>query len=366
MCGMITFDKEISERINMLRFIMIAGVVLLHVPDYVPITQVHNDPFSLIKAYFQLAVFRGSVPVLTFISGYLLFKGGTDLNYLKLVRTKWKTLGVPFLAFNLGLLVIAYLTQRYAGITTSVDLLNASPQTWINAAFGFTGAPINYPLNFLRDLIVLILIVPFFAEMLAKVPLVGLVIVTWIFMSNLDGPLVLRSDMPVVFYVGGLMAINQWDMRKFDKFAIPCIGLFLILCASVVAFKVVNTNLLRFAAPALIWPAASMLSSSSLGKRIAKLSKYSLFIFLAHAPVLAVSRVAFKPLTPYVPYPVYWVATPILTILLLITLHKLLSRMAPKSFGYITGDPPRPGARIDVVIPAAPLPTIAVGSSSNT
>lgn len=73
-------DQDIAHRIDLLRFVMIFGIVILHTPQYVNIADVGTGWFDLFKAFFQSAVFRCTVPVLTTISGYLLFKAGFDLD----------------------------------------------------------------------------------------------------------------------------------------------------------------------------------------------------------------------------------------------------------------------------------------------
>lgn len=84
----IPLDPDIATRIDLLRFIMIFGIVVLHTPQYVNIADVGSGWFDLLKAFFQSAVFRCTVPVLTTISGYLLFKEGLDRNYRKLAAKR--------------------------------------------------------------------------------------------------------------------------------------------------------------------------------------------------------------------------------------------------------------------------------------
>jgi succinoglycan biosynthesis protein ExoH len=84
-------QHDISQRIAILRFIMIFGVVLLHTPLYVDIGSVGNDWFSLTKAFFQSAVFRSTTPVLAMISAYLLFNARLDTQLAKLARKKTRT-----------------------------------------------------------------------------------------------------------------------------------------------------------------------------------------------------------------------------------------------------------------------------------
>ncbi len=66
----------------MLRFVMIRGVVLPHTRSDVPIAEAGPGWLDRFKAILQDAVSLASVPVLTLISGYLLFGSGLDLGFL--------------------------------------------------------------------------------------------------------------------------------------------------------------------------------------------------------------------------------------------------------------------------------------------
>lgn len=330
-------DNSVSQRIVLLRFLMIFGIVLLHTPPYVPIAEVPNSPFDLFKAFFQHAVFRTTVPVLTCISGYLLFRSALDRNPKKLAKKKFRTIVVPFLFFNLGLLAVALGLQQGLGITLSDDMVPKESKAWLDAAFGLTGAPINYPLNFLRDLVALMIAAPVLGWLMRNRPYLGMGIVALIYQFNLDSSFVLRDVMWPVFYVGGLAAVQGWNMRALDRHAPLCLALFLALCAYVVAFRIANTNVLRLLAPILIWPAASLLLPTAFGRWLGKMSKYSFFIFVAHAPLLLATSIAYKPFAEHVPYPLYWVLAPVLTTALLVLIHMLAMRTVPNLFSTIIG-----------------------------
>lgn len=336
-------DDSVRQRIALLRFLMIFGIVLLHAPPYVPIGEVANNPFDLFKAFFQHAVFRTSVPVLTFISGYLLFRAALDQAPAKLARKKLRTIVVPFLVFNLSLLAAALVLHHGLGITLSNDMLPKNKKDWLDAAFGLTGAPINYPLNFLRDLVALMLVAPLLGWFLRHSPWIGLAIIALVYQFNLDGPFLLRNVMWPVFYAGGLAAVRNWNMRALDRFAPLCLALFLAMCAYVVWFRVANTNNLRLVAPLLIWPAASLLLPTAFGGWLIRMSKYSFFVFVAHAPVLLATSIVYKPFAAQVPYPVYWVLAPVLTTALLVLVYMLAMRTIPGLFGSLIGVTPAPG-----------------------
>lgn len=335
-------DTDISSRISILRFVMIFGIVILHTPLYVPIDQVAPHVFDMIKAFFQDAVFRCTVPVLTLISGYLLFNSTMPAYPRALVAKKFKSLVIPFLVFNLPLVALVFVLQSFGTLAVSYQLVPAKLGALADAAFSLSMAPINYPLYFLRDLFVLCVMSPIFAVMLRRAPLSGLILVGLVFLLNFDGWLVIRTDMPVTFYIGGLCAVHKVDMRRFDKHAPACIALFLALCGAVVAFKVKNTTGLRLVAPLLIWPAASMVVGTRFGTWVASMGKYSFFIFLMHAPVLTATWIIYSKYGAALPYPLYWVVAPLFTTALLMGVYRLCKSNAPTLFGWARGThPPR-------------------------
>lgn len=330
-------DHSVSNRIAILRFVMIFGIVVLHTPNYVPIAEVGSGWFDLTKAFFQSAVFRSTVPVLTFISGFLLFGSALDQQPRKLASKKIKSILVPFLFFNTLLLAAAFAAQARFNITTSASLIPFDAMTWMNAAFGITSSPINYPLNFLRDLIVLMLLAPLFGLLLRKSAVLGLVLVTLVFLNNFDGHLILRADMPIIFYIGGMAAIRKWDMTALDKFAVPALALFLALCAAIIYFKVANTTYLRLAAPFLIWPAASLLHNTRFGDWCAAMSRYSFFLFVAHAPVLMACWLIYGKSGQAFPYPLFWFFAPVAVTAIVIAVYEVCMRLFPTAFRAVLG-----------------------------
>lgn len=335
-------DTEISARISILRFVMIFGIVILHTPLYVPIDQVGPHAFDLIKAFFQAAVFRCTVPVLTLISGYLLFSSKLPEQPKLLISRKFKSLVIPFMVFNVPLVAIVFVLQSFGSLHTSYQLVPASLGTLADATLSISAAPLNYPLYFLRDLFVLCVLSPVFAVLLRRAPMPGLILVGLIFMLNLDGWLVIRTDMPVTFYVGGLCALHKVDMRRLDNYAPACIILFIALCCAVVAFKITNTTGLRLIAPVLVWPAASLLVGTRFGTWAARMGKYSFFIFLMHAPILMATWIIYSRYGASFPYQLYWVTAPLFTTSLLMGVYRVCKAYMPTLFAWARGvSPPR-------------------------
>lgn len=336
-------QKTVFDRIAMLRYLMIVGVVVLHAPPYVPIAETGPGLFDFIKAFFQNAAFRATVPVLTLISGYLLFRSALDQQWMRLAKKKMRTIVVPFCVFNLLVLAGAFAAQYRLGLSMSYQLVPFDAPTWLDAAFGLTYSPINYPLNFLRDLIVLMAFAPLMGIVLRSHPWLGLAAVILVFHNNLDGTLVLREVMPIMFYLGGLAATRKWNLLALDRYALPCLAIILVLCACVVHFRIGNTTYFRYVAPFLIWPAAALLHDTRVGRWLQSRSKTSFFIFLAHAPLLLVLSVVYEKLGSGIPYPLYWFAMPVIAVTILSLVYHALMRICPRLFALTIGAEPAVG-----------------------
>ncbi|EGV33768.1 hypothetical protein ThidrDRAFT_0457 [Thiorhodococcus drewsii AZ1] len=332
-------DPEISQRINILRYIMIFGIIVLHAPPYIPLTETGASAFDFLKATFQHAIFRTSVPVLTFISGYLLFSANLDLRYSALLSKKTRTILVPLVLFNLPIALIVYTVQAYQLLDHdfSQKLYPFNFFVWLDAIIGLFGSPINYPLNFLRDLYVISILAPIFGLLIRKLAWTGLLITLLIFWFNFDGNIVLRNTMPILFYVGGMAAILEWDMRKLDKYALMLFVMFLLFCFAIVAFQIENRNYLRLVSPILIWPACSLIVNTKFGVWIAGLAKYSFLTFLAQGPMLLTLWIIYQKIVPDVPYWAYWFSAPLIIALMMVPVYLYGYRKFPKTMKFMLG-----------------------------
>ncbi|WP_420474442.1 acyltransferase family protein [Noviherbaspirillum sp. ST9] len=336
-------QKSISTRIEILRYVMIFGIVILHTPPYVPLSDIGDSFFDFIKAFFQHAVFRTAVPVLTFVSGYLLFRTPALCQFAAVASKKTRTLLVPLILFNLPIaLVVLYLQFAYDGVSLStVELYPFNLLEFIDACVGLVEAPINYPLAFLRDLFVISLLAPVWHALYRHVPRLGAVLVFVVFWFNLDFKLVLRNEMAILFYFGGLASFQQWDMTRLDKHAAKLLLLFAILCAGVVAFRMENRVYLGLISPLMIWPAASLLLDTTLGKWIAGMAKYSFLTFLMQGPILTILWMGYNELPDSVPYWIFWLVAPVSTAYIVALAYRFGVANFPGLMGIALGRSPR-------------------------
>lgn len=336
---------------------MIFGIVVLHTPSTSALGA-GASWFDAVQALLQNAVFRTTVPVLTFISAYLLFASDLDLDATHLFKKKFRTLVVPFAALNGIVLLGVYLAQRHAvsAVLYPVYLPGATAQQWADAAFGYMQMPINYPLNFLRDSIMLIVLTPFFGLLLRNYPIIGLLFVVTFFMGDFDGIFILRNNMAVMFYLGGYCAVYRININALDEHGGACLALFLILCVAVLIFDVKNLSYLGLMAPALIWPASKLIETSRAAQFFASHSKYTFFIYIAHAPLVAVAAKLYPKVQAALPSALFWMMTPVAVCAIMVLVYKISMALAPASFGLVVASPPKQRARGEPL----PVPEAAV------
>ena len=332
-------DEEISQRISIVRYLMIVGVVFLHVPPYVPLSEMSSDFFSFVKALFSNAIFRSTTPVLTCISGYILYSVSLDRKYRSLVVNKTRSLLVPLILWNVPLVFVLYFVQKYRLLdqSFSTKIYPIAIFSSVNAIVGFNGSPLNYPLNFIRDLYVITLLAPIFGYLLRRIPFIGLVFISLFFLGDLDGDLVLRNSMPVNFYIGGMAALAHWDLRFFDRYALPLIICFLALSIAIVVFRIPYIYFFSIISPFLIWPIFSKIPYTLIGEKIIGLSKVSFFVFLSHGPILFAISVLFSKFVGNLSTFTFWLMAPILTILIAHISYFIFSKIAPAALGLLIG-----------------------------
>jgi succinoglycan biosynthesis protein ExoH len=241
------------------------------------------------------------------------------------------------MVFNLGHIAAQITLRLVTGRWLGDDLFAQDTVAWLDSLFSIWSVPQNEPLHFLRELIVLAALSPIFGMLIRKAPGIGLVAVSLFFLTNTDGYLINRSDMPFAFYIGGLAAVYKWDLKALDKFAYPALFVFLAACAIAIVFAFRDITWLRLMAPFLIWPAASRLMDRPLGEWLAHLSKYSFFIYVAHGALMRMSWIFYQKLLPSFPVPLFTVIAPFAIVASCIVLYKTINRLIPRQLNWALG-----------------------------
>lgn len=333
--------KEISRRISITRYFLVIGIVVLHTPPLTPLNQLDGSAFEWFRAFLTHGVFRALIPVLTSISGYLLFASGLHLSPAKLIGKKTASILVPLVLWNLPLAVVLYVVQRYGWMSYDfrASLHPVTLHAWVDAVVGLDDYPVNYPLNFLRDLFVLALLSPLFWQLLKRAPYIGLGVVFTVFLFNLDGPVVLFDAMMVTFYVGALAATQRWDLTRLDRYAVALLLLFVLICFTSIAFGIPNKKFLRLLTLPLVWPAMSLLVDTRFGDLLLRHAKHSFFTFLSHSVLLLASWLVYRRLpSGSLPYPLFWLIAPASIVVLGVVLDRQFKRWTPRLAAIMLGN----------------------------
>ncbi|WP_233124763.1 acyltransferase family protein [Agrobacterium vaccinii] len=375
-----TFDQNLSSRINLMRIILISGIVFVHVPhnpETSPFLGVYGF-FDWIRVFLGDALFRIGVPCLSAISGYLLFRRGMQaFDYLATVKSKAKTVLLPFILWNGALFLAVLLLQRFeVGLGYFPDLWNATTREIISHGAALEELPVNVPLYFLRDLFVCILLSPilaFFVKRFALVTLAVLLIITaW---PDLTLFIVQKKSILFSFALGIALALHKVDLKTLDPYA-GRLTVAVLLAAASLATGLYFTgpeftfelNLLRnllavFGAMGL-WASSSLLIQSRTGRRLSETGSLSFWIFCAHYPLLVIMWMVWNRGGPDF-YPAFYIGAVLLSFAILIVSNAQVRARLPTLYGVLTGSrskkqkPLAPNSTSVKAAPAQPVPDTA-------
>jgi succinoglycan biosynthesis protein ExoH len=356
----LVIDANISSRINLMRILLISGIVFVHVP-YDPQTSPFlgtNGFIDWIRVFLGDSIFRVGVPCLSAISGYLLFRGGLDaFDYGKTIRSKVRTVLLPFLIWNLAFLASVYLVQGQGiGIGYLPDAINATPRELATLAFAGEAPPINIPLYFLRDLLLCILLAPLLARLIKRYPLATLAIFFIYAVFPIPNGIFLKKSILFGFSCGIYASLHKIDIRILDPHAEKISALFLT-AAVLLAIALYWTgpdfppaidilrNLTAIGGIVGSWAISAILVRSRLGMRLSQTEGLSFWIFCAHYPLLVGFWMLWNKTAEPELYPLFYFSTPLLALLILIASHTAAKRVTPRLHAVLTGSRAgRPGS----------------------
>jgi succinoglycan biosynthesis protein ExoH len=287
--GRTGLTREISGRIEILRILLICGIVVLHTPPTWSLEALPSEARvwpGTVKLFFDYGPFRAGVPTLSLVSGYLLFLSPYG-SYWGLVRRKLVTLIVPFLLWN-GI-VAGLHGLRGQDDLVGLDLTSGDALTAWSA---FLDSPPDYPTYFLVDLFICTLLAPLIEVLARRVPVL-LLAAGCLAAAYGYGPLpTVRPDVVLPFVAGAVVAVQGIELRALDR----CwwqIGLdFLALCTASVTDVAagrpspLSLGLLRAAGVPAAWTASAVLARAEVGRWLAGGGRVAFLLFCAHSPAL--------------------------------------------------------------------------------
>ena len=354
-------DKELFlKTISFLRFPLFVFVVLFHSILPAEFSSAGTFPcYSIVESL--VSIFTDCAILLFFLfSGYLFFFNVDRLTgpiWLRKVKSRVKTLLVPYLLWNVIVILRFFLTQTLAPGLADESVKLLADYTWMDwlRAFwdGYGGYPICFQFWFLRDLMVMILFTPvlYFIGKSKTVSYLFLLLLGVLWLLGNPSCSGFTTSGLFCFSAGAFIALRKWDVIEISRKTIGCT---LTLCAIFIVATVVNLFLDSGqvnSVKEILYPICMLflmllllnIVSTNISKGAWRVHPFllqsSFFIFAAHPIFLSPLK---KLLLMAVPHTdpgallVFFLA-PAATILIVMALFKLLDRFTPRLLSVLTG-----------------------------
>lgn len=341
-------DPDVSKRIDVLRIILIGLIVLAHGARGVTARIDGTGPVTgLMLEVLNAHVDFVAVPLFFAISGFLFLRK-FELSvpaYGEMLRKKLLSLLVPYLLFNIGLALWFY----FVG---SIEMMGSwgflKQQGVVTKVLGLGTTPINYPLWFLRDLLVVFVLSPVLLLFFKEAPGVGLVTLFCLWVGINPSPYSYYGDF-FMFYLGGYLARTRFPLAGVSWWQQWGTLAFAVLTAVLTAHTALgitddHARLFLFKCNLILGLACfwriSAIPFVRDSRLLHRLSLYSFFIYLAHEPTVSILQTrllsVWKPVGDVQQIAFYWLSG-LTVIFLLWGLGELLSRTVPLVYAVATG-----------------------------
>ena len=343
-----------SQLIDWLRFPLAAAVVLLHAGEH-PIGPDDVSFYDTLRIALSHGICRIAVPVFFFFSGFLFFTHMDHWDtqvWLGKVKKRVRTLLLPYLLWNVITLLagFAYTWIRArvnpaAGGASLVETLRING--WLRIFWDSTyGCPIDYPLWFIRDLIVFVVLTPALFFLLKKGK-------EWsVLLLFLLCGLAASRDFEGLFYFafGAYFRLSSRDfLRDFRRFKWPAyvlsgVGLILICLTyrqSPQLYAYVKYLFVFFGSLSVICFSDGLLEQNKVRPN-AFLSSSTFFIYASHAVLILHDVANYVTLHLFPSGQVGWQCVALffqaaLAVGICLGLYALMKKITPKTLGVLTG-----------------------------
>lgn len=333
-------NQNLSKAFDLLRFPLAILVVYLHIA---PVFNPWDTPADVNPVYFHInrticLIAACAVPTFFFISAYLISYKTDKLTlqgYKSVLIKRFLTLFVPYLIWNLISCGYLAATHQLEGMPT----------------LGFVFLrPANFPLWFIRNLIVLVILYPVFILFAKFTKKAGFIVISCLFViSPFFGTLqyldILTMRSLFFFYFGiyaGWFKRDADRISTMSKWGIIVVWLLIFFTelfgSSTLSIGFINLYLLF-----------GCMSFVLLANETVRYYRYSIppvlasatyFIYLTHKigpTYISKQIVSLLPMNETMYEIVVFLFAPIITVCICVYVYMLLKRLIPNAFKYLTG-----------------------------
>lgn len=357
-----TINKQASERLAVIRFPLIVGVVFIHA--YGGSVNLKNTQsgveqvgfFSqILQEFVSHGVARVAVPLFFLMSGYLFFLGfnGSLSAYKNKAKSRFNSLIIPFLFWNAFVMLLYFCAQSISATShyfsgSIQNISSYSVYDFFNAFFGFTQSPIAYQFWFIRDLVIVLCFTPLIHALLRVKYMGELVLALLALLWFIDlWPLYVPSIAALFFfYFGALVGQRNANVFCFDPIGKPIAGSYVVVLLIDVFTKsyefnhyLHNLGVMLGIATAL-YLSKAVIARNALKNALIRLSTVSFFIFAVHEPMLTISKkLSYRLLQPSsdISVSLLYLSLPVAIILLALFFHGLIEKLMPNFLKLVSG-----------------------------
>jgi len=300
---------ELSTKISSISLVLIVFVLMIHSMNYVwsgtqVIYPVHlMDKINIYVQNFASNGFaRVSVPFFFLISGFFFFRSFSYNVYSSKLKARFHTLLVPYIFWGSLVVFVYYILQLipYAESYFSKTLIRE--RSLVDVLFISWVEPLNYPLWFLRELVLLVIVSPVIYYLYSKLKLVFFIVPfgLWLFgfFDTSTELTFFKSESFLFFSLGILLAQNISLLHKtitntvFYSFVVLYF-LLLLFKTWILSFSdiymasqllIVFSQLMKLMGIFVIWFLFDRLSLTG----IKFLIPFTFLIFVFHEPMLTI------------------------------------------------------------------------------
>ena len=360
-------EKDLqSTVISILRFPLIAGVVLAHSrymdgsDGGMAIVGGERLPiYTYLSFYLSDILARIPSRLFFFISGFLFFRTGEFSRsvYLQKLKRRIKTLLIPYVFWNAAVMAIYAAAQAaLPGAIGGKAICDFSPRDFLCAFWdmsmvnpGAPSFPICYQLWFVRDLMVMAVLSPLIYWLVKRGGVYFIAIMVGMQMSQLFPTLsgLVLSDL-IYFAGGAYFSIHGKDFTAVMKPTVP------VAAALYAVFSIVELALLGEGALGsvlhliniitgifLVVGVTARMAEKGRWRQAESLSSSSFFVYASHGVVLAaIIELGVRLLHPHTELSAIavYLLSPTATICICIVCYKILKRVMPRFTAIVTGE----------------------------
>lgn len=355
-------EKIVSEKITIMSLISMIMVIYIHSYNINSIDGVLSfqleNIFSIFNIFLQNLIVNGiarvAIPIFFIISGYLFFNQFSMKSYTQKVLKRFHTLFIPYLFWSFLTVFIYFVLQSIPEVQhffkntlivnyTLPELFNI---TWIN--------PRNFPLWFLRDLMLLVLLSPiiyYFVINYLKLYFI-IILILWFIIQPPTVFSYYKPEPLFFFSVGAYLSLLNKEIllvkinnKKYILLFIIYI-LLLLIKTVIMTFFAINNELIiiilqKFSILVGIIVFWFLLDRYLINNRyLWFLSKFTFIYYVFHEPGLKILQEGFYGIigeTPILSITLF-IVLPLFMILFLTLLGIIMKKYIPKITSIVTGN----------------------------